>query len=687
MLTFSPFVDGYYDTADQVAHDLRRRAEAHFRRQEKEKAGLRSVRSFEARRERVRAHFLDAIGGLPEKRTPLRAQVTGTLDRGSFLIEKIVYQSLPEFYVTAALYRPRFVAAPAPAVVFVHGHSDLGKGYANYQAVCSDLARNGFVVLAVDPLGQGERYQYFDPATRRRTVGPCTIEHTHAGLPLILQGASIARHFIWDVIRGVDYLERRPEVDAARIGLTGNSGGGTQTSLLMMSEPRFAAAVPCTFVMTLESYLKTGQPQDAEQIVRGCMVHGPDHDDFLTAMAPKPVLVGAVASDYFPIEGSIEAVRRARRVYRLYGSEKKVDIAIDASRHEYSPGLRQACVNWFLRHLMSRKPDFVTGKPEILPESELWATPAGQVLAAFPRSRTVYDLGLENLRQNSRTAHSGRRSPASLRQAVVRILGIETEKRRSPIFARTTHESVVDGCPVEKIFFFSEPDIIVTGVMIHPRSAEPPSQTDLVLLPEGTQAIPAETARLEALLRRKHRVFVFDVRGVGAVEARPVNPARNADSFDSEFKMACDAMMLGISLLGLRTFDVLRAYDYLKTRSDSGRIGLYGRGNTAVLGLLAAAIEPGFAELAFEDLLVSYRHLCETRDYNRKLYNLRTMAWGILREFDLPHLLACLPPRPTWLIRPRDAHGEPLAASEYRKEMLQAAGPLPRGWRPRRVPV
>src|SRR5438876_2342249 len=289
--------------------------------------------------------------------------------------------------------------------------AESGKAYPRYQAVCADLAADGFIVLAMDPPGQGERYQYWEPETGRRIIGGCTTEHTHAGLPFVLQGASVARVFIWDAMRAIDYLVSRPDVDADRIAVTGNSGGGTQTSLLMVAEPRLAAAAPCTFIMTLESYLKTGQSQDSEQIVPGAFIHGPDHDDYITCMAPKPVLVGAVAYDFFPIEGSFEAVERARRIYALYGAEEKVGITVTPSRHEDAPPLREATVNWFRRYLQGREPDFRTGEPETLPDEALRCTPAGHVLGWRPESKTVFDLG-----RSARSARSGRPDPSPLRQ-------------------------------------------------------------------------------------------------------------------------------------------------------------------------------------------------------------------------------------------------------------------------------
>ena len=677
MRTFGPNVNGFYDVSDQMIDNLRRRAEVHFRRQEVEKAELTSIVAFEEHRKRVRDHFMTAIGGLPEERTPLNVQCTGSIDRGGFTIEKLIYESLPEFYVTAALYVPKGIESPQPAVVFVHGHSDLGKSYPTYQAVCVDLAANGFVVLAVDPPGQGERFQYFDSETGERIIGGCTTEHTYAGLQFTLSGASIGRHFVWDVMRGIDYLETRPEVDPTCIGLTGNSGGGTQACLLMMSEPRFAASVPCTFVMTLESYMKTGQAQDSEQIVPGCFANGPDHDDYITAMAPKPVLVGAAAYDYFPIEGAIEVVDRAKRIYALYGAEDKVDITIAPTRHAYSSYLREACVNWYKQHFRGESPDFTTGEPETLPDEALWATPNGQVLDLYPNSKTVFDLNRERLEishipQFSINLDTGQEGCDTnlMRETITEVLGIP-EGRDQKIYPRTVTENVVDGYRTEEIFFFSEPNIVVTGTFIQPLEGTVVEQTDLILFENGTNDNPDKREWIEKRLASGRQLFVLDPRGIGGVQVRPFN--RGGPPHTGEFKLGSDAMMLGISTMGLRVFDILRGYDYLRTRTDVDQIGLYGIGKSAFFAYFAGALEDGFASLEFADLLYSYRNLTDTRYYDQERYNLEVMAWGILRHFDLIDLAACFGNRPVRWIAPRNAKGEILTDEVFDREFLAVA--------------
>ena len=163
-------------------------------------------------------------------------------------------------------------------------------------------------MLAQDPVGQGERLSYFEPDTKNNPVGVVTRDHDYAGAQGRFLGDALARYMLHDAMRGIDYLISRPEVDPAKIGVTGNSGGGTQTSLVMLVDPRVVAAAPATFIMNRDTYQRTGQPQDAEQIWPGFTGAGLDHEDILLAMAPKPVCVLAVTSDFFPIEGTRRTV-------------------------------------------------------------------------------------------------------------------------------------------------------------------------------------------------------------------------------------------------------------------------------------------------------------------------------------------------------------------------------------------
>ncbi|MCL4194209.1 MAG: acetylxylan esterase, partial [Thermoguttaceae bacterium] len=183
----------------------------------------------------VRQKIMESFGPFPE-RTPLNAKVTGTVDRDAYTIENVMFESRPGFLVTANLYIPKGREFPLPGVVGTCGHSVNGKAAEAYQSFAQGLARLGYVCLIYDPLGQGERFQYVDEKLNSR-VGPGVSEHLLAGNQQFLVGEFLGSWRAWDGIRALDYLLTRKEVDPNRVGVTGNSGGGTMSTWLCGVEP------------------------------------------------------------------------------------------------------------------------------------------------------------------------------------------------------------------------------------------------------------------------------------------------------------------------------------------------------------------------------------------------------------------------------------------------------------------
>ena len=181
------------------------------------------------------------LGG-PLDRTPLNARVIGTVERPGYRIEKVTFESRPRLYVTANLYVPAGTGR-RPAILGPLGHSANGKAWPSYQKLFSNLARKGYVVLAYDPFGQGERIEYPGSRPGQSALGGGTSEHEYAGRRLILLGANFGLFRAWDGIRGIDYLLTRAEVDPERIGCCGQSGGGTLTQFLAALDSRIRVAV------------------------------------------------------------------------------------------------------------------------------------------------------------------------------------------------------------------------------------------------------------------------------------------------------------------------------------------------------------------------------------------------------------------------------------------------------------
>ena len=161
----------------------------------------------------VRGKVRESFGPFPEK-TPLNARVTKVVERDTYTIENILFESRPGFLVSANLYIPKGRNFPLPGVVASCGHSDNGKAIETYQSFCQGLARLGYVVLIFDPIGQGERMQYFD-AHLKPQHGTGTAEHNYAGIQQVLVDERFWAWRAWDGIRALDYLMSRKEVDSA----------------------------------------------------------------------------------------------------------------------------------------------------------------------------------------------------------------------------------------------------------------------------------------------------------------------------------------------------------------------------------------------------------------------------------------------------------------------------------------
>src|SRR6266516_582124 len=295
------------------------------------------------RQEAVVDEVWKMLGG-PFERTPLNPRVTGVVDRPGYRIEKLTFESRPRVYVTANLYVPA-TSGRHPAILCPLGHSVNGKAWPSYQKLLSNLARKGYVVLAYDPFGQGERIEY--PGTRpsqSAIAGGGTGEHEYAGRRLILLGANFGLFRAWDGIRGIDYLLMRAEVDPERIGCCGQSGGGTVTQFLAALDSRIRAAVVSmgnTENLAQENVEPPGSADDAEQNIVPALARGIDRADLLNAVAPKPLLMTITlheigrASCRERVSSSYDLLDEYKRVYGLLGAGDRVLLQATTVSHGY----------------------------------------------------------------------------------------------------------------------------------------------------------------------------------------------------------------------------------------------------------------------------------------------------------------------------------------------------------------
>ena len=215
----------YTDSPNSLYHYIAGQAYEMLAKRHKDISGIRTLQEWQVRQKMLRETLSGIVGPFPE-RTPLNAKVIRTIERDSFRVEHIIFESQPGFFVTSSLFIPggRDMNSRAPAVIYCSGHAIDGYRGEVYQHVILNLVMKGFVVFAFDPVGQGERLEYYDPSTGKSMIGGPTKEHSYPGTQAFITGSSQAKYMIWDGIRAVDYLMTRKEIDPERIGITGRSG-------------------------------------------------------------------------------------------------------------------------------------------------------------------------------------------------------------------------------------------------------------------------------------------------------------------------------------------------------------------------------------------------------------------------------------------------------------------------------
>lgn len=643
----SPFRDldryafGYAYPGSQLKDHVYERSRRFFAAGDAERDAIGTLEAVRQRQENIRRSVIAGLGGLPSADTPLNPRVTGTVHGDGFRIEKIIFESRPRHYVTANLYLPlKRPAGRTAAVLFLSGHHNTAKVVGEYQSVCQTLVRAGLIVLAQDPVGQGERLSYFEPDTKNNPVGVGTRDHDYAGAQARFLGDTLAGYMLHDAMRGIDYLISRPEVDPARIGVTGNSGGGTQTSLVMLADPRVAAAAPATFIMNRETYQRTGQPQDAEQIWPGFTGAGFDHEDILLAMAPKPVCVLAVTSDFFPIEGTRRTVTRSRRIWELSGRGAALELVEDDSTHAYTPKLARAAARFFAQHLLGTAVDLAGFGPRAFPPEQLHATKSGQVRGEVADAEFVFDATAARLKevQAARAAPTvaDRRARARewLREQVLR------QRENTALNPRRIDRERTGGAfTVDIAFWYPQPYLANLGMLIRPRDRRSgPLPVTIAIWDEGTAALSAHEEWIRTECARGRAVFVVNLSGMGPLKPDAINQGPVNDLYGTWRKLSDDLEWMGDSMIALRTYQALRSIEVLGEWPELNRddVRFYAEGRIGVHAKLAAALAPNVKGCDWQDGF-RFTDFVRTRSYDSK--DIKPFIFpGVLRYFDVDEL-------------------------------------------------
>jgi cephalosporin-C deacetylase-like acetyl esterase len=538
---------------------------------EREVGSVHSAAGADRRKAAVRTKLMQIIGGLPRYEGPLHARITGQLQAGTHTIEKVIFESLPGFYITANLYRPNRPGR-YPAVLVPAGHTQEGK--AEVQTVAANLATKGFIALAYDPIGQGEREQTYLPQLGRALAGGGGNEHLELGARSLMIGESIARYFIFDARRAVDYLVSRRDVDPDRIGVTGCSGGGAIATYAGVFDPRLKAAAPGCFINSFRT-LFTGPTADSEMSLPSFLASGLDMADFFEVAAPLPWLMMSTSEDYFAPAGARTVYEEVRRWYELYGEGNRIRFFTGTGPHGTPQDSREEIYRWMIRWLADGRGDARDQELKQYTNLELQVTRSGNV-DGEPGSRKLFQIIADEFH-----AHRQKRGTAEL-LAEVRRLGV-------PAGGPAPQVTMVSKAgSVEQLTFESEPGVPVSAKLHLPEG--PGRKPAVVMFEEKRVRVPlyvqpsqSTTALAEALVRSGNVVL--------EVEPRDSPAADDGRPFLGNWVTNERAELVGLNLAGMRAHDLLVGIDSLGARADvdGGAIRGYARGVKGVWLLLAAA--------------------------------------------------------------------------------------------------
>jgi len=616
-----------------VDTQLKKRAYAALDRRDAAYEQLKTPEDLTAWQKRQRENFLAALGGFPE-RTPLNARVTGQRDFGDYRMEKILFESQAGFFVSGVLYLPAG-AGPHPAVLMPCGHTPIAKAGAIYQRAAISMAKAGIAAFCYDPIGQGER-RFYLKADGTPEFPSSTNEHQLLGAGAILLGTNLARNMIWDGMRGLDYLQSRPDIRGDRLGCTGVSGGGTMTSYLMALDDRVVAAAPACYLTGYRRLLETIGPQDLEQHLFGQISTGLDHADFVLMRAPKPTLIMAATHDFFDIGGAWNLFRQAKRFYGRLGFPDRVDLIEADTKHDLGPEMRVASARFFRRELAGLHDAWQEPAFDVLPEKEVLCTPDGNVFH-LPGARTYFDLqaDLATKLAAERAQFWKEKSPAE-KVAKVHELAHIRPLAEIPKLTATSVGMIQRGTTrIERLILRNDEGTVIPALVFHPE--KPTGGVELYVHGEGKQADAAPGGPIEEHIRDGITVLAVDVRGVGETQRKPAAGSYNAIS-GVDWPWISTAYLLGESFVGLRADDILASARYASEMLNKGEpVMLTSIGETGIPALHARALGGElFIHTRISHSLASWDQVVRSPNARNQQIN---AVHGALRFYDLPELI------------------------------------------------
>lgn len=565
----SPTLDLIRGRVDSTAPplDLRRT----LVRTNKEGAGFHapgSVQEWRDRAQTVREHLLVTLGLWPmPPKTALKPWVYGRQERDGYTIEKVVLETLPGFTLSGNLYRPSGKLSHLPIVLCPHGHWEDGRVNPEVQQRCIQWARLGAVVFLYDMVGYNDSKAF---------------GHSFLNDRLRRWGLSLVTLQTWNSIRALDWLTSLPDVDPARVGCTGESGGGTQTFLLTAIDDRIKVSAPV--VMVSDSFQGGCVCENAA----GLRI-GTDNVEFAALTAPRPLKLVGASGDWTKLTLT-RAYPAIRDVYSLVGSTDRVDAEVFDFPHNYNQTTRNAVYAFMGRWLLGINDPERTREGTQTPEKpeDLWTfdehhpAPADQKRPEQLEADLVQMMGsqIEELAPSDYSSAWEASKALLLKSLKIRV-GLKNPTP-SELEEATVRQSSREGFTVihSLVGRKAAGDQIP---VVRFRPAEPSGRLTVIATSHGKERLITPRGEpislVKALLERGQEVVGFDPLFVGE-SFDPASPAfhrPNADHFET----------YNPALAGDQMQDLATVVAWARSQPDVREVSLIGLGQAGPQVLLA----------------------------------------------------------------------------------------------------
>ncbi len=567
------------------------------------------------------------------------------LKREGYTIRMIYFQTRPGVYATANLYVPDG-PGPFPGVVVMMGHSNNGKLYENYQSVGHALALDGYVALAVDPWGAGERTP---------VAGEHEYHGSNIGASLLTVGETLLGMQLTDNIRAVDVLRTLPYVDREKIGATGASGGGNQTMWLAAIDERVKAAMPVVSVGTFESYIM------AHNCVCEALPSGLEFTEewgILGLVAPRAIKMCNHHQEsnptFFPAE-MMKSYEKAREIFALEGVRDHISYEFFQRPHGYYSEDREALLGWLDFHLKG------TGNGKARKEKAFELVP--------PEDLTVFPGNDRDPLVQSTEAFC-RMTGAALRQGYLSAALTDKKQKKEELAGILKVGSPT--APV-KVYDYGKKGIwerraleTKEGLLIPVLHKLPGKgktrEYALIVHPEGKASVSPEL--IDRLTKEGKGIVMADLSGTG--EAR----SYGSDSFDKLGRLHTYSRAqwwLGRTVLGAWVNELDGIVAWLNKDYKALSVELYGYKEAALAGLFMSALRSNIKSVHLYNAPLSYLF-----DSHKEIgfLGLGVYVPGMLQWGDIS-LAAALSPGPVYVKDPVTMSGRSLTADEillYKKE-------------------